>query len=113
MVTAIAMDPETDVGVSIPLRVQAADDRSGVDTIRARFENDEGRVIAIALYEKEDGWFSGNVPGAKLIRWDQFELTRLVVSDTAGNRRTYLKDPGIRGQALPRQVIFTVNDDED
>ena len=113
VVTAIAMDPETDVGVSIPLRVQAADDRSGVDTIRARFENDEGRVIAITLYEKEDGWFSGSVPGAKLIRWDQFELTRLVVSDTAGNRRTYLKDPGIRGQALPRQVIFTVNDDED
>lgn len=112
VVTAIEMDKETDVGVSIPLRVKAADDRSGVDAIRARFENDEGRVIAITLYEKEDGWFSGNVPGAKLTRWDQFELTRLVVSDTAGNRRTYLREPGVRGQALPRQVIFTVNEDE-
>lgn len=113
VVTAIEMEERTDAGVSIPLRVKAADDRSGVDTIRARFENDEGRVIAITLYEKEDGWFTGKVPGAKLTRWDQFELTRLVVSDTAGNRRTYLKEPGVRGQALPRQVIFTVNDDED
>ncbi|MCI8654027.1 MAG: hypothetical protein HFF11_10120 [Angelakisella sp.] len=113
VVTALEMAPDTSVGVNIPLRVKAADDRSGVDTIRARFENDEGRVIVISLYEKEDGWFSGNVPGAKLTHWDQFRLTRLVVTDGAGNRRTYLAEPGSRGQALPREIQFTVNDNED
>ncbi len=113
VVTAIEMEPRTEVGISIPLRVKAADDRSGVDTIRARFENDEGRVIVISLQEKNDGWFSGDVPGAKLTRWDQFQLTRLVVKDNAGNRRTYLQTLGLRGEALPRPVMFTVDDNDD
>lgn len=112
VVTAIEMDRETDRGVSIPLRVQAADDRSGVDTIRARFENDEYGVIVISLYPGEDGWWSGKVPGARLTRWDQYDLTRLVVTDCAGNRRTYLREPGVRGEALPRQITFTVNDSD-
>lgn len=110
---AIQMEERTDTGVSIPIRIRASDDRSGVDTVRARFENDEGRVITVPLYEEEDGWFKGHVPGAKLTRWDQFELKRVIIADKAGNRRAWQQQPDIRGEALPRAVIFTVDEDKD
>lgn len=111
VVLELEMDPRTSVGYNTTLRVKAADDRSGVDTIRARFENDEYGVIVFSLYEDEDGWFKGHLPGARLTRWDQYELTRLVIADKAGNRRTYLPEAGVRGEALPRRVVLTVDDD--
>ena len=84
-----------------------------MDTIRARFENDEKRVITVTLREKEDGWFSGDIPGGKLTRWDQFHLVRLVVTDRAGNQRAYQQQAGLRGEALPQQVSFTVREGKD
>lgn len=113
VVTALEMEGETEVGFAITLRAKAADDLSGVDTIRARFENDEKRVITVTLREKEDGWFSGDIPGGKLTRWDQFHLVRLVVTDRAGNQRAYQQQAGLRGEALPQQVSFTVREGKD
>lgn len=113
IIQELVMEPRTSVGYNTTLRVKAADDRSGVDTIRARFENDEYGVIVFPLYPdpEEAGWFTGHIPGVRLTRWDQYELTRLVIADQAGNRRTYLAEPGVRGEALPRRVIVTVDDD--
>ena len=115
VVLELEMEPRTSVGYNTTLRVRAADDRSGVDTIRARFENDEYGVIVFSLYPdlEREGWFTGHIPGARLTRWDQYELTRLVVADKAGNRRTYLPEAGARGEALPRQVVLTVDDNRD
>ncbi len=110
---AIQMEDRTEVGVSIPIRIRAADDRSGVDTVRARFENDEGRVITVPLYEEADGWYKGHIPGAKLDRWDQFQLKRVVITDKAGNRRAWQQQPDVRGEALPWSIAFTVDDDDD
>ena len=84
-----------------------------MDTVRARLENDEGRVITVPLYEEADGWYKGHIPGAKLDRWDQFQLKRVVITDKAGNRRAWQQQPDVRGEALPWSIAFTVDDDDD
>lgn len=113
IVSDLEMEKETLEGVAIPLRVKVSDDLSGVGTVSARFENKEGRVITLRLYPKEDGWYSGNISGSRVKRWDQYQLIRLTVTDNAGNRRVYQQQAGIRGEALPRQIIFTVQKNED
>lgn len=113
VVIALEMEPETREGIAIPLRARVSDDLSGVNTVRARFENKEGRVITISLRPGEDGWYSGKVPGSRIKKWDQYHLVRLTATDNAGNRRVYQQQAGVRGEALPRQITFTVQDHED
>lgn len=113
VVTGLEMDSVTPEGIAIPLRAQVSDDLSGVDTLRARFENKEGRVITISLHPGQDGWWSGKVPGSRIKKWDQYNLIRLTATDNAGNRRVYQQKAGVRGEALPRQITFTVQDYDD
>lgn len=113
VVTALEMEKETEEGIPIPLRARVSDDLSGVDTVSARFENREGRVITIRLYPKDDGWYSGKVPGSRIKRWDYYQLVRLTVTDNAGNRRVYQRQAGTRGEALPRQIAFAVQRSKD
>lgn len=110
VVSDLEMERVTKEGLAIPLRVKVSDDLSGVDTVSARFENREGRVITLRLYPKEDGWYSGTIRGSRIKKWGQYHLVRLTVSDNAGNRRVYQQQAGIRGEALPRQITFTVQD---
>lgn len=113
VVSALEMAETTEEGVPIPLRARISDDLSGVDAVTARFENKEGRVVTVRLYPAEDGWYSGKVSGSRIKRHSQYQLTRLTVTDKAGNRRVYQRQEGIRGEALPRQIAFTVVKSED
>lgn len=110
VVTALEMERETKEGLAIPLRAKVSDDLSGVNTVSARFENREGRVITLRLYLREDGWYSGSIAGSRIKKWGQYQLVRLTVTDNAGNRRVYQQQEGIRGEALPQQITFTVQD---
>lgn len=108
VVTDLEMADGTEEGIAIPLRARVSDDLSGVDTVSARFENREGRVITLRLYPREDSWYSGTISGNRIKRHSYYQLTRLTVTDNAGNRRVYQQQAGIRGEALPRQIAFSV-----
>lgn len=108
VVTQLEMETETEEGMAIPLRARVSDDLSGVDTVSARFENKEGRVITLQLRPRGDGWYAGSISGRRITRWSRYELVRLTVTDKAGNRRVYQQQAGVRGEALPRQIAFSV-----
>lgn len=109
-VSALEMASVTEEGAPISLRARVSDDLSGVDAVSARFENREGKVITLRLYPAEDGWYSGRISGSRIKRWGWWRLVRLTVTDNAGNRRVYQQREGVRGEALPQQIAFTVQD---
>lgn len=95
------------VGTVIAITAQCRDDVSGVDSLSLQYKNREGKSISVSLRE-QNGQLFGAVKSFQARVAGQYTLTRAILTDKAGNRRSYYPSPTERGEPLPFASTFTL-----
>ena len=95
------------VGTVIAVTAQCKDDISGVDSLSLQFKNRQDKSISITLSE-QNGHLFGHIKSFQAKTAGQYTLTRAILTDKAGNKRSYYQNPQNRGEPLPFTVGFTL-----
>lgn len=94
---------------TIAVHATAADNQSGVKEVSVQFTSHAGKTLVCKLRGYEDG-FTGWLNLERADPGSVWRLTRVIVTDEAGNRQGYYESPRGSGLALPSQPTFSVDE---
>ncbi|HJA92077.1 MAG TPA: hypothetical protein H9717_02975 [Candidatus Eisenbergiella merdipullorum] len=103
---AVAVSPaQAPKESEITVTAAVADDFSGVDSVTARFENENGTAVSVDLEASDGGLYTGIIKKKDTDEAGIYRIKKVTVTDNMGNSKTYNGGDG----PFASDVLFVIS----